>query len=125
MRKAITTTGAPAPQAPFSQAIDSGDRVFVAGQLGIDPAKSTIPADAYDETCRLLENVEAILEQAGLTLDDVEKTTIFVTDFRDYAEMNRAYAEHFSEPYPARSTVRVAGLLAGARVEIEAIARRR
>lgn len=125
MRKAITTAGAPAPMAPYAQAIDGDDLVFVAGQVGLDPVSSTIPSGVYDETCRLLENIQAILVAANLALDDVVKTTVFVTDFDDYAEVNRAYAEYFSEPCPARSTVRVAGLLAGARVEIEAIARRR
>lgn len=124
MREAISTTAAPTPGAPFAQAIDGEDLVFVAGQIGLSPDGAPIPDGVHDETCQLLANVEAILAAADLTLDDVVKTTVFVTDFAGYAEMNRAYEERFTEPYPARSTVRVAGLLAGARVEIEAIARR-
>jgi 2-iminobutanoate/2-iminopropanoate deaminase len=122
MRKAISTDGAPKPAAPFSQGTDAGSTVYVSGQLGIDPATGELPAEMGAETRRLLQNIEAVLQAAGLTMDDVTKTLIFLTDFDDYAAMNEAYLEFFPVPHPARSTVKVAGLLAGARVEIEAIA---
>jgi 2-iminobutanoate/2-iminopropanoate deaminase len=122
MGEPITTDGAPQPIAPYAQGIDAGSHVFVSGQLGLDPETNELPADVEDETRRLLQNIGAVLEAAGLAPDDVVKTTIFMTDFDDYAAMNRAYADFFGERPPARSTVKVAGLLAGARVEIEAIA---
>lgn len=122
MREAITTDGAPKPIAPYAQGIDAGAYVFVSGQLGLDPQTNELPADVEDETRRVLQNIGAVLEAAGVTADDVVKTTIFMTDFDDYAAMNRAYAEFFGDQPPARSTVKVAGLLAGARIEIEAIA---
>jgi 2-iminobutanoate/2-iminopropanoate deaminase len=121
---AIETPDAPRPIAPYSQGIDAGRLVFVSGQLGIDPETSALPADVYEETSQLLRNIEAVLGAAGLTRRHVAKTTIFVTDLDDYLDVNRAYGEFFEQPYPARSTVKVAGLLAGARVEIEAIALR-
>jgi 2-iminobutanoate/2-iminopropanoate deaminase len=122
MPKSITTEGAPKPIAPYSQGIDAGSLVFVSGQLGLDPQTNELPADVQDETRRLLQNIGAVLEAAGLAAADVVKTTIFMTDFDDYAAMNRAYGEFFGDQPPARSTVKVAGLLAGARVEIEAVA---
>lgn len=122
--KAIETAAAPTPMAPFSQGIDADSLVLVSGQLGLDPQSGEISEDVGEETRRLLANIGAILEAAGLAPSDVVKTTIFMTDFDDYAAMNEAYAEFFSEPLPARSTVKVADLLAGARVEIEAMALR-
>lgn len=119
---AIETNEAPRPIAPYSQGVDAGKTVFVSGQLGIDPETSRIPEDAYEETRQLLRNLEAVLRAAGLTKTAVAKTTIFLTDLDDYADVNRAYGEFFEQPFPARSTVKVAGLLAGARVEIEAVA---
>jgi 2-iminobutanoate/2-iminopropanoate deaminase len=119
---AIETNEAPRPIAPYSQGVDAGETVFVSGQLGIDPETSRIPEDAYEETRQLLRNLEAVLRAAGLTKTAVAKTTIFLTDLDDYADVNRAYGEFFEQPFPARSTVKVAGLLAGARVEIEAVA---
>jgi 2-iminobutanoate/2-iminopropanoate deaminase len=119
---AIETNEAPRPIAPYSQGIDAGRTVFVSGQLGLDPESNALPDDVYDETRQLLRNMEAVLGAAGLGKRDVAKTTIFLTDLDDYADVNRAYGEFFEQPYPARSTVKVAGLLAGARVEIEAVA---
>lgn len=124
MATPIVTDGAPTPIAPYAQGIDAGDLIFVSGQLGIDPADGEIPAGFGAEARRVLANVEAVLEAAGLGMADVVKTTIFMTDFDDYASMNEAYSEFFGDSPPARSTVRVAGLLAGARLEIEAIASR-
>lgn len=120
----LVTDGAPKPIAPYAQGVEAGELVFVSGQLGIDPAGGEIPADFGAEARRVLTNVEAVLAAAGLGMADVVKTTIFMTDFDDYAAMNEAYAEFFGASPPARSTVKVAGLLAGARLEIEAIASR-
>lgn len=122
MATAIDTDAAPQPIAPYSQGIDAGSHVFVSGQLGLGPAGEAIPDAVDEETRRVLRNIEAVLGAAGLTMRDVAKTTIFMTDFDDYEAMNRVYAEFFAEAPPARSTVKVAGLLAGARIEIEAIA---
>jgi 2-iminobutanoate/2-iminopropanoate deaminase len=124
MGKPIATAAAPKPIAPYAQGIDAGDLVFVSGQLGIDPESQEIAEDVSEEARQVLRNVSAVLEAAGLTMADVVKTTIFMTDFDDYAAMNEAYAEFLGESPPARSTVKVAGLLAGARIEIEAIAKR-
>lgn len=124
MPEPIVTDGAPKPIAPYSQGVDAGDHVFVSGQLGIDPAGEKIPDDVGEETRQVLRNIAAVLGAAGLSMNDVVKTTIFMTDFDDYAAMNEAYAEFFAARPPARSTVKVAGLLAGARIEIEAIAKR-
>lgn len=117
----ITTDAAPAPVSAYSQGIDAGPIVIVSGQLGMAPQDGEIPADIRDETRVLMENIAAILGAAGLTMASVVKTTIFVTDFDDYAAVNEVYATYFETP-PARSTVKVAGLLKGARVEIEALA---
>lgn len=122
--QAIETSEAPRPIAPYSQGIDAGRLVFVSGQLGVDPETSQLPDDVYEETRQLLQNIEAVLRGARLTKRHVAKTTIFLTDLDDYADVNRAYGEFFEQPLPARSTVKVAGLLGGARVEIEAIALR-
>lgn len=122
--RALETEAAPTPIAPYAQGIDTGGLVFVSGQLGLDPGGGEIPADVGEEARRVLHNLGAVLEAAGLSLGDVVKTTVFMTDFGDYGAMNEAYAEAFGEAPPARSTVEVAGLLAGARIEIEAIAMR-
>jgi 2-iminobutanoate/2-iminopropanoate deaminase len=124
MPSAIATEAAPTPIAPYAQGIDAGTHVFVSGQLGIDPITEEIAAEVSEETRQVLRNIEAVLGSAGLGMSDVVKTTIFMTDFDDYGAMNGAYAEFFGTAPPARSTVKVAGLLAGARIEIEAIAQR-
>lgn len=124
MSKAIETDRALKPIAPYSQGIDAGAMVFVSGQLGVDPATSELPPDVETEMRNLMSAIEGVLAEAGLTMSDVVKTTIFVTGFEDYGVINQVYGDYFSKPYPARSTVKVAGLLLDARVEIEAIARR-
>jgi 2-iminobutanoate/2-iminopropanoate deaminase len=118
----ITTDGAPKPIAPYAQGIDAGALVFVSGQLGLDPETMELPGEVGAETRRLMENIRAVVEASGLAMSDVVKTTIFMTDFDDYAAMNEVYGEFFPDGPPARSTIKVAGLLAGARVEIEAVA---
>jgi 2-iminobutanoate/2-iminopropanoate deaminase len=124
-RQAISTTNAPAAVGPYSQAIVAGDLVFCAGQVPLDPATGeVIQGTIEQQTERVLRNVGAVLDAAGVTFGDVVKTTVFLVDMGDFAAMNGVYAGFFPDPPPARSTVGVAGLPKGARVEIEAVARR-
>jgi 2-iminobutanoate/2-iminopropanoate deaminase len=124
-RQAISTTNAPAAVGPYSQAIVAGDLVFCAGQVPLDPATGEIQLGTTEEqTERVLRNVGAVLDAAGVSFGDVVKTTVFLIDIADFAAMNGVYAGFFPDPPPARSTVAVAGLPKGARVEIEVIARR-
>ena len=124
-RQAISTTNAPAAVGPYSQAIVAGDLVFCAGQVPLDPATGEVLQGTIEEqTERVLRNVGAVLDAAGVTFGDVVKTTVFLVDMADFAAMNGVYAGFFPDPPPARSTVAVAGLPKGARVEIEAVARR-
>ena len=120
----IRTEEAPAPfqGAPYSQAIAVGDFVFVAGQIGLRPGGSAPEGDIAQQTTQLMDNLEAILRAAGSSLAKVVKTTVFLTDLGDFQAMNEVYASRVGEPFPARSTIQVAGLPAGAVVEIEVIA---
>ena len=123
MKTPIATTQAPAAIGPYSQAIEAGGLVFVSGQLPIDPATGEFAQGGIKELTRQsLENMKAILATAGRTLDNVVKTTVFLADMADFAEMNEVYAEYFQAPFPARSAVAVKTLQKGARVEIECIA---
>lgn len=123
MKKVISTLTAPAAIGPYSQAIQVGNLVFASGQIPIDPATGSFVAGGVKEQARQsLTNVKAILEEAGLTLDNVVKTTVFLADMNDFADVNAVYAEFFAEPYPARSAVAVKTLPKGALVEIEVIA---
>ena len=122
-RQAISTTNAPAAVGPYSQAIIAGDLIFCAGQGAIDPATQDLRhGTVEEETERTLRNLEAVLDAAGATFADVVKTTVFLSDLADFAEMNRVYAERFGSHRPARSTVQVAKLPAGARIEIDLVA---
>jgi len=121
----VRTEAAPAPfqGAPYNQAIRVGDLVFVAGQLGVAPGGSGMVGDGITEqTEQVMQNLTAILEEAGSGLASLVKTTVFLTDLGDFAAMNEVYARHVGDRPPARSTVQVAALPSGARVEIEAIA---
>ena len=121
--KVISTTQAPAAIGPYSQAIKVGNLVYTSGQLPIDPATGTVPEGGIKEQTRQsLTNVKAILKETGLTMSNVVKTTVFMADMNDFADMNAVYAEFFSEPYPARSAVAVKTLPKGALVEIEVVA---
>lgn len=124
-KKVITTPAAPPAVGPYSQAVQAGDFLFVSGQIPLTPQGEMAGEDIVVQTIQVLENLKAILAAAGLTLQDVVKTTVYLTDLADFAEMNRVYAEYFGERPPARATVQVAGLPKGARVEIDAIARYR
>lgn len=121
--KVISTKKAPAAIGPYSQAIQVGNLIYTSGQIPIDPATGNFAEGGIKEQTRQsLFNVQAILEEAGLTLQNVVKTTVFMADMGDFADMNADYAEFFSEPYPARSAVAVKTLPKGALVEIEVIA---
>ena len=121
--KAISTEKAPAAIGPYSQAIQVGNLVYTSGQIPIEPATGMIVKGGIKEqTLQSLTNVKAILEEVGLTMSNVLKTTVFMADMGDFADMNSVYAEFFTEPYPARSAVAVKTLPKGALVEIEVIA---
>ncbi len=122
MKSIIATEKAPAAIGPYSQAIDCGALVITSGQIPVDPATGLMPEGIAAQTRQSLTNVKAILEKAGLTMDNVVKTTVFLQNMGDFAAMNAVYAEFFTEgSYPARSAVEVAALPKGALVEIEAI----
>jgi len=121
--KVISTQKAPAAIGPYSQAIQIGNLVYTSGQIPIDPTTGKFAEGGIKEQTRQsLLNVKAILEEAGLMMKNVVKTTVFIADMNDFADMNAIYAEFFSEPYPARSAVAVKTLPKGALVEIEAVA---
>ena len=120
----VRTESAPQAIGPYSQAIRSGDLLFLSGQVGLDPATGALVAGGLEaETIRALQNLEAVLLAAGAGLDRVVKTTVFLIDLADFQAMNAIYARAFGETRPARSTVQVSALPRGARVEIDAIAR--
>lgn len=123
MKNIIATTNAPAAIGPYSQAIDCGTFLVTSGQVPIDPATGEFVAGGIvEQTRQSLTNVKAILAAAGLTMDNVVKTTVFLKNMSDFAAMNAVYAEFFTEgQYPARSAVEVAALPKGALVEIETI----
>ena len=123
-RQAISTGGAPGAIGPYSQAIRSGDMVFCSGQLGLDPVSGELVDGVEAQADRALRNLQSVLDAAGLSFDDVVKTTIFLADIGDFAAVNAVYGRFMPDPPPARSTVQVAALPKGGLVEIEAIARR-
>lgn len=121
--KVISTKKAPAAIGPYSQAIQVGNLVYTSGQIPIDPSTGQfVEGGIKEQTRQSLLNVKAILEEAGLTMGHVVKTTVFMADMNDFAAMNAVYAEFFAEPYPARSAVAVKTLPKGALVEIEVLA---
>ena len=121
--KTISTTKAPAAIGPYSQAIKVGNLVYTSGQIPIDPATgSFVEGGIKEQTRKSLTNIKAILAEVGLSMSNVVKTTVFLADMGDFAEMNSVYAEFFTEPYPARSAVAVKTLPKNALVEIEVVA---
>jgi len=121
----IASERAPRALGPYAPAVRAGELVFCAGQIGLDPATGKlVPGGVAAETARVCENLAAVLEAAGLRLADVVKTTVYVVDLGEFAIVNEVYGRYFPAPHPARATVQVAALPAGARVEIEAIAAR-
>jgi 2-iminobutanoate/2-iminopropanoate deaminase len=126
VKRAIETPHAPKPVGHYSQAIETRDLVFCAGQIGLDPdTGKLVEGGVAAETERALTNLEAVLDAVGLTLADVVKTTVFLLDLAEGPTVGTIYTSHFSAPLPARSTVQVSALPLGARIEIEAIATRR
>jgi 2-iminobutanoate/2-iminopropanoate deaminase len=124
MRKALTSANGVAV-GPYSHAVEAGGLVLLSGQTPIDPGTGELVSGGIDvQTRRCLENLTAVLAAGGLTRADVVKCTVYLTDIADFSAMNAAYAEYFDEPFPARTTIAVAGLPLGARVEIEMIAQR-
>ena len=123
MKQVISTSKAPAAIGPYSQAIQVGNLLYASGQIPIDPSTgSIVDGGIKEQTRQSLLNVQAILEEAGLSFANVVKTTVFLADISDFADMNGVYAEFFTEPYPARSAVAVKSLPKGALVEIEVVA---
>ncbi|MFR3790603.1 MAG: RidA family protein [Blautia massiliensis (ex Durand et al. 2017)] len=120
--KRIVTDKAPAALGPYVQAVDTGSTVYCSGQLGLDPATGALAEGVAAQTRQSLANLRAVLAEAGLTLADVVKTTVFVQDLGDFGTVNEVYAEAFGQTVPARSCVQVAALPKGALVEIECIA---
>ena len=123
--KTISTKKAPSAIGPYSQAIETGNLVYTSGQLPIDTSTGVFAEGGVKEQTRQsLTNVKAILEEAGLSMKNVVKTTVFLADMNDFADMNGVYSEFFAEPFPARSAVAVKTLPKGALVEIEVVAER-
>ena len=123
MKKIISTSDAPAAVGPYSQAVRVGSTIYCAGQIPLDPKTGQIVAGGIDlQTRRVLDHITAVLKAEGLTFENIAKTTIFLVDLADFQTMNEIYGSYFKQAPPARSTVQVAALPKGARVEIEAIA---
>ena len=123
MKKIIATTEAPAAVGPYSQAVRIGNFVFCSGQIPLDPKTAQIvEGDIKDQTRRVMENISAVLRAEGLGLENIVKTTIFLTDLGDFQTVNELYGSYFKSEPPARSTVQVSALPKGANIEIEVIA---
>lgn len=123
-RQPVTSPAAPAAIGPYSQGVWCGDLLYCSGQTPIDPATGAlVNGTVAEQTHRVFDNLSAVLTEAGLTLDHAIKCNVYLVDMADFAEMNAAYATRFNAPHPARTTVAVAALPLGARVEIELIAR--
>jgi 2-iminobutanoate/2-iminopropanoate deaminase len=122
VKAAVATSEAPQAIGPYSQGIDVGAALYVSGQIPAAPDGTLVAGGVAAQTERCLKNVAAVLAGAGLSLADVVKTTVYMTDLSQFAAMNEVYAKHFQAPYPARATVQVAALPKGAGVEIEAVA---
>ena len=125
MRNAIVTDKAPKPVGPYSQAIVEGDFIFVAGQGPINPGTGSLElGDVRAETRRVFENIRAILQAAGSSLDHVVKCNVYLRDIKDFGAMNEVYATYFAAPFPARTTIQAGALPGGIAVEIECIAKK-
>lgn len=123
MKKVISTTLAPAAIGPYSQAIQTGNLLFASGQLGIDPVSSNfVEGGVKEQTVQVFRNIHALLDEAGFTIDNVVKTTVFLADMADFAVVNEVYASQFTGTFPARSAVAVKTLPKNGLVEIEIIA---
>jgi 2-iminobutanoate/2-iminopropanoate deaminase len=124
-RQAATSPNAPAAIGPYSQAVWAGDLLYLSGQTPIDPATGKLVSeDVSVQAARVFDNLAAVLSAASLTLDDVVKCNVYLASMADFAAMNAVYGQRFAAPFPARTTVAVAELPLGARIEIEMVARR-
>lgn len=122
MKSAIVPENAPAAVGPYSAAIECNGVIYVSGQLPADPVTGAFPEGIEAQTRQSLENLKACVEAAGLTMDDIVKTTVLLSDIANFGAMNSVYAEYFQAPYPARAAFQVAALPKGALVEIECVA---
>ncbi|MBI5209235.1 MAG: RidA family protein [Elusimicrobia bacterium] len=122
MKQGVTAAKAPAAIGPYSQAIRAGGWLFLSGQLPLDAKGDMVAGGVAAQTERILSNLQAVLLEAGMDLGNVVKTTVYMTDLKEFGAMNEVYARHFAAPCPARATVQVAALPKGAAVEISAIA---
>ena len=120
-RKIIATASAPAAIGPYSQAVQAGNTVYLSGQIGLDPASMQMAEGIDAQIARVFDNLKAVAAAAGGSLADAVKVNIYVTDLANFARVNDAMAQHFSQPYPARATVQVAALPRGALIEIDAV----
>lgn len=121
-RHAISTPNAPAAIGPYSQAVRAGGTVYLSGQIPLDPATGElVQADIATEARRVFDNLKAVCEAAGGSMDDVARVGIYLADLSDFAQVNAVMADYFQAPYPARSTIQVSGLPRGARVEVDAV----
>ena len=118
----VSTPNAPAALGPYSQAVDTGSTVYCSGQLGLDPATGNLADGVQAQTHQALKNLQAVLNEAGLSLDNVVKTTVFVQDLADFGTVNEIYGTYFHGGFPARSCVQIAALPKNALVEIECVA---
>lgn len=121
-KEAIFSDNAPSAIGPYSSGVKLGDMLYLSGQLGLDPATGTLPEGVEAQAEQSLKNIENLLAEAGATMANVVKTTVFLADIADFARVNEVYAKHFEAPFPARSAVQVAAIPAGGLVEIEVIA---
>ena len=123
LKKAIETKNAPAPIGPYSQAVQAGNLLFVSGQIAKDPATGIMKNDSIkEEATQVMNNLKAVLDAAGLGMDNVVKATIYLTDMNDFKKVNEVYGSFFKGTYPARETVQVSNLPANAKIEISVIA---
>jgi reactive intermediate/imine deaminase len=121
-REPISTPRAPAAIGPYSQAVRAGGTVYLSGQIPLDPATGElVQADITTEARRVFDNLQAVCEAAGGSMDDVARVGIYLTDLSDFAAVNAVMADYFKAPYPARSTIQVSALPRGARVEVDAV----
>ncbi|MCW3462207.1 RidA family protein [Chitinophaga nivalis] len=122
-KQIINTTNAPAPIGPYNQSVKTGNLLFVSGQIPLDPVSNElVKSGIQDETHQVMKNLQAILTEAGASFKNVVKTTIFLTDMNNFAQVNEVYGSYFTGDYPARETVQVSGLPKGVDVEISVIA---
>ena len=123
MRELVTAAGAPTAIGPYSPALKAGNLLFLSGSIPLDPVSGQlVPGGIVEQTTQVMENIKSLLEAAGASFDNVARTTVFMVDLGEFAQMNEVYAKYFAAPYPARSTVQVVRLPRDVRVEIDVIA---